>query len=932
MPTFSRFPYGPALLLGLSAALAQPAAAQLNLPAANAQNIAGTYTDLGTGGTAIATANQDDANSAPQPIGFNFPFAGVAGGVSSFVLNTNGFLSLAGTAPSAANQFLTYAQVEAVGGTGPMAFPGGPLAGPDNFLVMPFATDLMAASSGPAEYRYLTTGTAPNRVCTVQWKNVKDKPRPINSTTPALLGTQYDNFSFQARLYEGGQVEFVYGPATAAGRDDYRTVLVGLKGAGTADVVVTDKQSRQVWSTATFLDDAYVNVTDPHNVRSTVLPDAGRTYRFSAQMPNDVAPQLVQTLTQLPIPQGAPHAVRALVVNRGTTNQANIQVTLTVSGANAYTATQTIASLPLGPPVAVTFAAFTPTNPGTNTVTVSTPPDDNNVNNSLSVAQVVNATTYAYADPGNSSTGSRGYGTTSAYNVHASRFATSIPLNVTQVRAFLVNGATGAGATEGKTVFGVLLDAAGNVLARSADYVVSAGDINTYVDFPLATLVNLPAGRDFFVGLAQTYQPGQAQYFALGTQPDGTGRPSTFYAASTTQVLVPFDLSQQAFASKLMIAAVTAPATLPAQDAGIAAVLALTQLPIPQGAPHEVRAVVTNFGSAVLANLPVTLTVTGANAFATTQTVAALAPGASTTVRFAGFTPTATGTNTLAVTVPPDGLNTNNSRSVSQQVNTTTFSYADPRITARSTGYGSVGPDAVACRYRVGSPARVTQVRSYLTTAAPSGPNSTIGQTVYGVVVNAATNALLARSADHVVTAADIDAYVSLPLSTPVALPAGTEVYVGMVQVYGAGLGTDPSTRYYPFGAQPDEPGRTDTFYGLSIANPAAPVATPTAYRYMIEAVSQAVLGTRNAALAAQVGLYPNPAHGAFAVMVPAGLLGAATATLLNALGQVVRQRPLGLPATGGTASFDVRGLPAGVYSLQLLNGETLVVKRVVVE
>ena len=46
----------------------------------------------------------------------------------------------------------------------------------------------------------------------------------------------------------------------------------------------------------------------------------------------------------------------------------------------------------------------------------------------------------------------------------------------------------------------------------------------------------------------------------------------------------------------------------------------------------------------------------------------------------------------------------------------------------------------------------------------------------------------------------------------------------------------------------------------------------------------------------------------------------------------MVRTRPLGLPAAGGTAEFDVRGLAPGVYTLQLLSGQTLVVKRVVLE
>jgi hypothetical protein len=92
------------------------------------------------------------------------------------------------------------------------------------------------------------------------------------------------------------------------------------------------------------------------------------------------------------------------------------------------------------------------------------------------------------------------------------------------------------------------------------------------------------------------------------------------------------------------------------------------------------------------------------------------------------------------------------------------------------------------------------------------------------------------------------------------------------------------------------------------------------------------VTATRDAALAAQVGLYPNPAHGTFTLTVPAGPLHAASATLRNALGQVVQTRRLGLPTAGGTAEFEVRDLAPGVYTLQLLTGETLVVKRVVVE
>ena len=91
------------------------------------------------------------------------------------------------------------------------------------------------------------------------------------------------------------------------------------------------------------------------------------------------------------------------------------------------------------------------------------------------------------------------------------------------------------------------------------------------------------------------------------------------------------------------------------------------------------------------------------------------------------------------------------------------------------------------------------------------------------------------------------------------------------------------------------------------------------------------VTATQNAALAATVNLYPNPAHQSFQLSVPTSLR-AASASLSNTLGQVVQSRQLNLPAAGGTADFNVSSLAPGVYTLTLKSGTDLVVKRVVVE
>ncbi|HEX8656173.1 MAG TPA: hypothetical protein VF690_01490, partial [Hymenobacter sp.] len=204
-------------------------------------NTTTTYADLGTNGTAIATANTDDANSAVQDIGFSFTYNGTA--FTQFVLNTNGLIKLGNAVPSTAALYYDGDQ-----GVDPL----NPTAGaPHTNLLMPFNMDLQQGTA-PAEYRVQTTGTAPNRVCTIQWKNVSDKPYPGVGGEP----TQYANFSFQVKLYENGNVEFVYGAATASASvatDKYPNV--GLKGNSTEanQIVLATKPSDAAWSSAGFI-------------------------------------------------------------------------------------------------------------------------------------------------------------------------------------------------------------------------------------------------------------------------------------------------------------------------------------------------------------------------------------------------------------------------------------------------------------------------------------------------------------------------------------------------------------------------------------------------------------------------------------------------------------------------------------------------------
>ncbi|RZK63306.1 MAG: T9SS type A sorting domain-containing protein [Hymenobacter sp.] len=257
-------------LTGLGGARAQA----LNYQLAGASNVAGTYTDLGTSGSPIAVDNNDDANSGAQAIGFPFSYRGLS--FSTFTLNTNGYLRL-GSVPTSSASLL-----DAMGS----------LDATFNDLLLPFSNvDLGPATdqvANPTSFRVATTGAAGSRVCTIQWKNLRE-----------LRTTQFATMQFQVKLYEGtNAIEFVYGtwtPTTNLSIDQY--AVVGLKGGGVGlnDRTMVIKTGASAWATATFLRSVLLYGCAANR---TALPDAGRTLRFVPSAPP--APCTPQTVTAFP--------------------------------------------------------------------------------------------------------------------------------------------------------------------------------------------------------------------------------------------------------------------------------------------------------------------------------------------------------------------------------------------------------------------------------------------------------------------------------------------------------------------------------------------------------------------------------------------------------------------------------------------------------
>ena len=462
----------------------------------SAANVAGVYTDLGTGGTVIAVANSDNANSAATPIGFTFTFG--CDTFTDFVLNTNGFIKLGTTPPSAANLFYST-------GDGSLGGVFNSTDTADVNIISVFNHDLDSGATA-AEFRVETSGTVGSRVCTIQFKNLKDK-----TTVPAI---QYSNIEFQIKLYEGTNViEFVYGTWTAsANASAFKTAAVGLK--TTVPVVAATKASTTAWSSASFLAGNYTGNT--HNHRNSVLPTSGRTYRFTPVPGYDVAVAAIYGLTNMPLNYGSPHVIEARLRNNNSCDSMTTTVTLSITGTNTFLSTATV-TIPPSSSVTQAFPAFTPTVAGANIVTVSLGALDSvSGNNTMSTGLNVDLRKYSYTD----TSGLFALNSGGALFSLVSRYITSSPATVDSIYAFL--GSSAVGFTYGiwdKGTGGLpgtkLYTSAAQTSANGANQIYTGG-------------VNVT--DTFYVGVTQTTTVS----IGIGVQAESPVRPGVFLYSTGT--------------------------------------------------------------------------------------------------------------------------------------------------------------------------------------------------------------------------------------------------------------------------------------------------------------------------------------------------------------------------------------------------------------
>ncbi|MCX6165508.1 MAG: GEVED domain-containing protein [Ignavibacteriae bacterium] len=197
-----------------------------------------TYTPS-FGGTLICATSCDDGYISGVALPFTFTYNGAP--FTTISISHNGWACLGTQTPSGYTPICT---------------------GTYTNILSPFAGDLMGYATGDS-LRYLTTGTTPNRVFTVEWY----KWGIYNA------GTSVNEFDFQLKLYETTNIiQFVYKPETPT--LSY-SITVGISGTTNADYNL--RTTTTSWASTT----AASTVCSYCSYSSSIYPANGLTFTWT---------------------------------------------------------------------------------------------------------------------------------------------------------------------------------------------------------------------------------------------------------------------------------------------------------------------------------------------------------------------------------------------------------------------------------------------------------------------------------------------------------------------------------------------------------------------------------------------------------------------------------------------------------------------------
>lgn len=348
-------------------------------------------------------------------------------------------------------------------------------------------------------------------------------------------------------------------------------------------------------------------------------------------------------------------------------------------------------------------------------------------------------------------------------------------------------------------------------------------------------------------------------------------------------------------------------------DVAVEGINSLGNIATTLGLTTPISAIVRNKSNTALTNIVVTAGITGANTYNNTQTIASLAAGASVTVNFANWTPTALGANVLNVSVPADQLNSNNSLNF----NTTATCFV--------SGQGQSGVSyAAGVGFNTGGGIISTPILNSVSSTiggvnvAIASETANVGNTVFGVLLSS-TGAILAQSPNTVLVAGDLNTIKTFTFPTPVAIAANQQVHVGFAQTANTLVG------YFPLGSYVN-PNLTTAYNTSALTGGTLTLLTTNLGQLGIEAVfsGSCALGTESFSTNSFT-VYPNPANNFITISNGENaIINTVEITDLN--GRLVSNNEV----NASEGQISIANLASGVYILNITTDQGKAVKKIV--
>ncbi len=240
----------------------------------------------------------------------------------------------------------------------------------------------------------------------------------------------------------------------------------------------------------------------------------------------------IYSTERMPTPYNNPGTIGVRVSNVSA-SASSFNLTLTIkdvaTNTTRYTSTQPVTALAAGAASVVSFAGISPTLEENVNITASTSViagETYTANNTLTISGEVNCNRYSYNY--NTASGQVGYGFTyPGAGIFAAKYHMNGTGSIKGANIVIANYAT----NPGNTIYAVLLDNAGTILASSPNYTILAGDMTTNKYFAFPAPVSL-TNTDYYIGMAMT--AGTAQYYPLGIFSEVNPRGNTFFTTAIT--------------------------------------------------------------------------------------------------------------------------------------------------------------------------------------------------------------------------------------------------------------------------------------------------------------------------------------------------------------------------------------------------------------